>query len=86
MFFMIIHINPTLQSYLVPEKKMIYFLKHATATSGNVVVFVATRRCVRSPFVAGASRAQSKSVREAAVGGLTALRHKSSSAPGCSKQ
>ena len=26
---MIIHINPTLQSYLVLEKKIIYFLEHA---------------------------------------------------------
>ena len=33
---MIIHINPTLQSYLVPEKKMIIFLKHAGATPANI--------------------------------------------------
>ena len=32
---MIIHINTTLQSYLVPEKKMIIFLKHADATKAK---------------------------------------------------
>ena len=31
---MIIHINQTLQSYLVHEKKTIYFLEHAGTTSG----------------------------------------------------
>ena len=33
---MIIHINQTLQSYLVPEKKMIIFLKHAGATKADI--------------------------------------------------
>ena len=35
-FFMIILINPTLQSYLVPEKKMIIFLKHAGASKADI--------------------------------------------------
>ena len=38
MFFMMIHINQTLQSHLVAEKNIIYFLKHAGATSGFGVV------------------------------------------------
>ena len=63
MFFMIIHINPTLQSYLVPEKKMIIFLKHAGTTSGNVDMNIQWPRrlthCVRWP-----------AHREAAIGGL----------------
>ena len=33
---MIIHINQTLQSYLVHEKKMIYYLKHAGVTKPDV--------------------------------------------------
>ena len=33
---MIIHINQTLQSYLVHEKKMIYFLKHAGVTKPKI--------------------------------------------------
>ena len=33
---MIIHINSTLQSYLVPEKKMIIFLKDAGTISANI--------------------------------------------------
>ena len=33
---MIIHISQTSQSYLVPEKKMIIFLKHAGASQANI--------------------------------------------------
>ena len=33
---MMIHISQTSQSYLVPEKKMIIFLKHAGATQANI--------------------------------------------------
>ena len=35
---MIIHINPTLQSYLVLEKKTIYFLEHAATTSSSIII------------------------------------------------
>ena len=39
---MIIHINPTLQSYLVHEENMIIFLKHAGITDGIIM----SRDCI----------------------------------------
>ena len=66
---MIIHINQTLQSYLVHEKKMIYFLKHAGVTKPDVDMNI------QRPLLADtkpAPRADSwQSSREASVGRLS---------------
>ena len=66
---MIILINKTLQSYLVHEKKMIYFLKHAGVTKPDVDMNI------QRPLLADtkpAPRADSwQSSREASVGRLS---------------
>ena len=86
---MIIHINQTLQSYLVAEKKMIYFLKHAGATKADVdmnihllVVLGSSRGCIEQFSRRGpATRlilprgVSSPPPRVAAIGCLTGLRH-----------
>ena len=79
---MIIHINQTLQSYLVPEKKMIYFLKHAGATKADVdmnihllVVLGSSRGCIEQFSRRGPRGVCSPPPREAAIGRSTGLRH-----------
>ena len=76
---MIIHINPTLQSYLVPEKKMIIFLKHAGTPSGNVDMNIQWPRSA-AQCVPLAQR------RDTMIGRLIATRHQLSSALGSLKQ
>ena len=83
---MIIHINLTLQSYLVPEKKMIIFLKHAGATKADVDMNIqlphSLPRCVTLAVCSRALRDTGWSLDSVAG----PPRHNLSSAPSCSKQ
>ena len=76
---MIIHINPTLKSYLVPEKKTIIFLKHAGPARASIDMNIQwpliSPRCVRQTVL-----------RERAIGCSGPASSNLSSAHGSSKQ
>ena len=82
---MIIHIYQTSQSYLVPEKKMIIFLKHAGATKADIDMNIQWPLC-GAQFAALLWHSHSQwQPRETAVGRLIVTRHQLSSALGFPK-